>query len=250
MPRLEIAFAALAATFCAQSAQACIAIAPRELADVVYADVVVVGTIADYEIVRDMEFREQMLQSPGLTDDQRKIYADPEQGLMSDYARFDIEVSEWLKGEGSDRIAATWDNSTFGEPDMLNGVYLLALRDPASPVPPLRGPSANIGPAVEPDRLTLLQAPCAPPFLFPIEEAPLEETRAILRGQGGGPASPGYGQQDSSMEEPNLVLATKTGPATDSAMPSVAPRIAILALLVGLASLFVFAMVRRGRRDV
>ena len=60
--------------------------------DVNYADVVVLGRIDNYRIVRDEAFRERMLTSRHLTADMRKMYSDSKQGLMSDYARFDIKV--------------------------------------------------------------------------------------------------------------------------------------------------------------
>ena len=57
--------------------------------DVSYADVVVIGRISNYRIVRDEAFRRRMLASPGLSADMRRMYEDPRQSLMTDYARFD-----------------------------------------------------------------------------------------------------------------------------------------------------------------
>lgn len=75
--------------------------------DVNYADVVVVGRIANYRIVRDEAFRRRMLASPRLSADMRRIYEDPRQSLMSDYARFDIFVDEVLVGRTPRRLSVT-----------------------------------------------------------------------------------------------------------------------------------------------
>lgn len=150
---------------------------PQKLADVRYADVVVVGRIANYRIIRDEEFRRRMLKAPSLPADLRKMYQDPKQSLMTDYARFDIDVEEVLAGRAPTRLSVTWDNSTFGEPDRMKpGRYLIALRWPNSASPPLRGPSATIMPSPDLKTLTLLQAPCSSPFIY---EAGSEEARVI-----------------------------------------------------------------------
>jgi len=150
---------------------------PQKLEDVRYADVVVIGRIANYRIVRDEAFRKWILKSPNLSADQRKMYQDPKMSLLPDYARFDIDVEEVLAGRAPARLAATWDNSTFGEPDRMKpGRYLIALRRPSSASPPLRGPSATVMPSPDPKILTLLQAPCSSAFLY---EAGSEEARAI-----------------------------------------------------------------------
>ncbi|MFB0611943.1 hypothetical protein [Aurantiacibacter poecillastricola] len=175
--------ATLALLLTATTAQACMMASERELSDIALADAVVIARLTDYEIVRDEAFRRAQLANPNLSDDLREIYSDPGQGLLSDYARFTLEVQDVLKGEPPARFAVTWDNSTFAEPEtMAPGLYLVAVRDPAAPLPPLRGPSATILPNPEPATMTLLQAPCAPPFLFPLESAPLDEVRALLRG--------------------------------------------------------------------
>ena len=164
---LAAAAAALAAVTVASPARACRMNAPLNIEDVRFADVVVVGRIANYRIVRDHEFRRKMLASPHMRPDMRKHYG-PRTSLLPDYARFEILVDELLLGTAPRRMTVTWDNSTFGEPEtMAAGPFLIALRRPTSRIPPLRGPSATVLPNREPALPTLLQAPCSIPFLFP-----------------------------------------------------------------------------------
>lgn len=165
------------ATTSSGSAQACRMSVPPTFEDIGYADVVVIGRIANYRIVRDEAFRKKMLAVPGLSPEMRKIYEDPKQRLLSDYARFDIQVDEVLVGQVQGDLSVTWDNSTFGEPDQLApGRYLIAMRRASSAVPPLRGPSATVIPDPDPRALTLLQAPCSAAFIY---EAESEEARTI-----------------------------------------------------------------------
>lgn len=160
--------ALIMAGLASDQARACMANAPLDLADISYADVIVVGRIADYHIVPDEAFRRQMGRSdagPGM--------------LMSDYARFTIQVDEVLRGQAPATLSVTWDNSTFSEPaSMSAGPFVIALRRPNSGMPPLRGPSATVGPGPDPSALTVLQAPCSAPFIF---ETRSEEARSIRR---------------------------------------------------------------------
>lgn len=150
MSRLVAAAIAAIAT-CASPAQACMGGAALDPRDVAYADLVVIGRISGYRIVA----------SDG---DRRGI---PAGSWMPDYARFEVIVDEVLKGEAPGRIIATWDNSTFEEPKtMPPGRYLIALRRAGSAIPPLRGPSATVLPSPEPAAMAVLQAPCAPAFIF------------------------------------------------------------------------------------
>jgi len=138
-----VAVAALAG----QRAEACMTSAPLVLEDVQYADTVVVGRITDYRVIPD----------------------ERRPGGIGDYARFDIEVDTVLKGEPPRTISATWDNSTFGEPDEIApGRYLIALRHAGSRVlPPLRGASATILSNPDDGVPSVLQAPCSDAFIFP-----------------------------------------------------------------------------------
>mgnify|MGYP000942973946 CR=1 FL=1 len=153
------------------------------LDDVSHADAVLVGRISNYRIIRDEAFRQRMLSSPNLSPALREIY---EGGgpLLPDYARFDIEVAEVLVGTVPSHLSVTWDNSTFAEPEhMTAGPFLIALRDPSSAAPPLRGASATILVNAEPALPTLFQASCADPFLFGADSDEAAEIRRILGGQ-------------------------------------------------------------------
>lgn len=176
-----IATAAAAITM-SGTAQACPMFVPAKLEDVSYADVVVVGRVNNYRIIRDEAFRQRKLGLPNLSAHMRKMYQDPEQGLMSDYARFDIEVDEIIVGQVPEKLSVTWNNSTFGEPDRIApGSYLIALRGSDSPIPPLRGPSATILPSPDTKAFTLLQAPCSSAFMYEADSEQARAIRAILR---------------------------------------------------------------------
>jgi hypothetical protein len=163
-----------------EPAFACIVHSPIKLEDVRYADLVVVGRIHNYQVVRDEAFRQRMLGDPNLPASLRKIY-EGSNSLLSDYARFDIVVDDVLRGSASDRISVTWDNSTFGEPETLPaGPFLVALRMSSSASPPLRGPSATILPTPDSSLHTLLQAPCSSPFLFEIGSDAANDVRRVL----------------------------------------------------------------------
>lgn len=156
--------------------EACIVSVPLHIEDVRHADVVVVGRITDYRLVLDPVVRARRKADVARNPEVWKRFGDQTR-FLPDHARFRIEVEEVLYGEAPDMLVATWDNSTFAEPDSLApGPYVIALRNPQSGTPPLRGPSAVVGPAPEPGTLTLLQAPCARPFLF---EADSEKARLL-----------------------------------------------------------------------
>jgi hypothetical protein len=139
--RVTIAALFVAIALAGTPAHACMTMVPIELADIEYADVVVVGRIDHYARVGN-------------------------EGLISSYAKFDVLVDEVLLGNAPRELSVTWDNSTFGEPEtMQSGPFLIALRDPGSRMPPLRS-SGSIFPYPKPDLLTLLQAPCSSPFMF------------------------------------------------------------------------------------
>ena len=162
-------------------AQACMVPASLNTEDIKYADVVVVGHVENYEIVRDLAFRESMLSNPNLPQSLREFYSDESRTLLGDYARFEVLVGRVLVGDVPDRFSATWDNSTFGEPESLpSGPFLLGFRSAGSPMPPLRGPSATILPNPEPQNLSILQAPCAPAFIFGSSSKAAREVEAIL----------------------------------------------------------------------
>ncbi len=165
-----------------KSAHACMTFAPMNLSDVFLADAVVIGKITKYKIVKNIKIREQ-LNSFSKNNSAPKILRN-KSSYLSDYARFEIIIDEVLHGESSKKMIVTWNNSTFGEPEELpSGKYLIALRFTKSPRPPLRGPSATIFPNPEPELMTVLQAPCASPFIFKKSSEWTHKIRLILNGE-------------------------------------------------------------------
>jgi len=168
-----------------KSAYACMTLAQLVLSDVKFADVVVVGQIRNYKIIEDPNIREL----------QKKRCADntsPEdhfcktRSFLSDYAQFQIEVDIVLKGQPKETVTVTWDNSTFGEPQSLGDDterFLIALRAASSKMPPLRGPSAFIAANPDPEMMTVLQAPCASPFIFKFPGKAASQVKDILNGK-------------------------------------------------------------------
>ena len=168
---------------------ACATYAEMDYRDILRADLVVVGDVRKYEIV-----------DPD---------PDPNRGDLLNYARFVVVAREVLVGPHSesvaprsrtrqrerttlykgslrpDRITVTWDNSTFGEPEELNSdhgrrSFLIALRDPASPLLPLRSGSGFIAPTPEPEHYTVLQAPCSGAFIFEMDSLIAIALRQLL----------------------------------------------------------------------
>lgn len=176
---------ALPVMLAAKPASACRTMANLRFDDIKYASVIVIGRITNYEIVLDQAARQrhkEMLARPDWPPEARKLLSE-QQHFLSDYARFDVLVDEVLVGKPQAVLSVTWDNSTFNEPDkMEEGPFLIALREPDAKIPPLRGPSATIMPSLEPQKLTVLQAPCAPPFMFKAATAEAKKVRDMLTG--------------------------------------------------------------------
>ena len=165
---------------------ACRAHAPLKLDDIKYANVVVVGRIVDYEIVLNQVARQERKKEierssfNNYPPEIRKMLSEQKK-FSSDYARFNVLVDEVLVGEAANIITVTWNNSTFGEPDKIEaGKYIIGLRESGSKKPPLRGPSATVLASQEPKLLKLLQAPCAPAFMFDINSAEAGDIRVLL----------------------------------------------------------------------
>jgi hypothetical protein len=175
---------AVAVAAAGDPAYACVVVASLDPADVKLADVVVIARIANYSIVLDEKVRRERKESLARMSPALRESLASQTTFLSDYARFDLLVDKVLVGPAPKTLSVTWDNSTFGEPEaMPPGEYLVALRYPGSRSPPLRGPSATILPNPEPGRLTVLQAPCAPAFIFPSASAQATAVRKLLPGR-------------------------------------------------------------------
>jgi hypothetical protein len=146
-----------------------------KLDDIRYADIVVVGRVSNYRKILDPEARTRWTKMYG-------PWKEPD-SFMSDYAMFDVTVDEVLTGDPPRTFTVEWDNSTFGEPEtMAAGPFLIALRKPASPAPPLNGPSATIMPTPGAAAFSMLQAPCSSPFMFGSDSPEAASIRQRLRG--------------------------------------------------------------------
>ncbi len=148
---LRLAVAAVVTMVASQPALACRVTNELHLPDVKNADVVVVGRISEYEVIRDKGY----------------------------YARLTVRVEEALIGDVKQTFTARWDNSTFALPDeMGQGRFLIALRAPS----PETSANATM-PKIfhhNPDLMTVLQSPCSPAFIFEIASDEARITRDIL----------------------------------------------------------------------
>ncbi|WJR66920.1 hypothetical protein QTA58_22470 [Neorhizobium sp. CSC1952] len=162
-------------------ASACVTRARLDLADVKFADVVVIGRISDYEHVLDPDARKRREDMMGTAPEPLRAILGKQSRFLSDYVRFQVNVDEVLAGDAPNVFPVTWDNSTFGEPEIIEpGSYLIAVRKSGAQRPPLRGASATIVPTPEPDKMTVLQAPCAAAFFFDAESEEAQGIRRIL----------------------------------------------------------------------
>lgn len=169
----------------AQPALSCMVTVNPTIDDVKFSDLVVVGRIANYHIVLDAKAREErkamIANLPEYTSDEWRAMLSSQASFIGDYARFDILVDEVLHGSAADKITAVWDNSTFGEPGVLDDApFLIALLAPGSDQPPLSGPSATISPRPDSTSMQVLQAPCSDAFVFPESSPEVSKIRAIL----------------------------------------------------------------------
>jgi hypothetical protein len=71
--------------------------------------------------------------------------------FLSDYARFDVQVDELLRGTAARTLSVRWDNSTFSKPNsMASGPFVIALRYATSPLPRPHGSRTANLPIPEP----------------------------------------------------------------------------------------------------
>lgn len=163
----------------ASSTLACAKRAPLRLEDVRFADHVVLARITGYEMVRDEEAhrRAQDLMAKLAPGRPRPAKV----RLMSDHARITLAVDEVLLGEAVESLTVSWVTPPYDEDFPLPpGAFVIALRNPASSIPPLRGASATILPPPEPGLLQVLQAPCAPAFFFAETDKRASQLRDIV----------------------------------------------------------------------
>lgn len=139
------------------TSHACRTNAEFKIEDVALADAVFVGELVKYEVVKPKEHFD-----------------------LSAYAVLTFVVEEPIEGgQSGKRIEVYWHNSTFGMPPSLKlDHYLVAVTTDKQP--PLRGPSAAIFASQRPDLPSVLQAPCATPFLLEPTKQNLEQVKSVL----------------------------------------------------------------------
>lgn len=179
---LAMAILAILMATSPESASACAARAPLDLSDIRSADVVVIGRISNYEHVLDPVIRKQHKADLEKLPDDAKRELERIDGFITDYVRFRVSIDKVLFGSPPKEFVMTWDNSTFGEPETMEpGSYLIAAWMASSNRLPLRGASATVFPNREPDKMTLLQAPCSEGFLFPVGSKNADAVLQILK---------------------------------------------------------------------
>jgi hypothetical protein len=169
----------LGAMLAAGPTSACIDIAPIDLHDVSYADVVVVGRVTKYTLVLDSEARKRHQEFLAHSSGKVRELLGKANSFMTDYARLQIAVEEVLRGTAPHTVTVTWDNTAFSE-TMPPTSYLIALRSSGSPLPPLRGATATILPDPDPASLSVLRAPCSAAFFFESTSTDADIVRQIL----------------------------------------------------------------------
>lgn len=145
------------------AAQACGLRYGLDLADVIYADVVVIGRASYYRI--------EELALPGTRD-------------THTFARFDIQVDRVLKGEAPAIIpTALGRDPAHSIPEKMTAeLQLFALHNQALGSP--RPPHSDLGtlrPLVElVEQFNIMDAPCAPPFILDALGAEASEVTGVL----------------------------------------------------------------------
>ena len=162
-----------------KAASACTVQGRLDLNDIELADVVVTGSIKNYQALVDTKARKRrdlmLADYPSL---RKRI--EVHEALMvnlGDYARFDIEVDEVLLGSVEPGLVpAVWINATYPVPEKYpSGPFLIALRA----MPPRKGEIAETLRAKS-DSWHVLQPGCASPFIFGITGRKSAEVRNCL----------------------------------------------------------------------
>lgn len=140
---------ALALMLASEPALACRFQREPNLNEVKQADLVVIGKITEYQVIRH-------------------------EGVGS-YSRFVIQVEQVIVGKASDRLPVTWENSTFGQPEKIaEGQYLIALHAGST------GNYITGSPHREPNVMSVLQEPCSRALMFEVSSNEARITRDIL----------------------------------------------------------------------
>lgn len=136
------------------------------------ADAVVLGSITDYEVVRDEARRRERLRAPNLTTEDRERIE--RQYQSSGYGRFQINVDQVLSGDAPRRFSATARDQSLWIPEWPGGgQYLIALDMTYSP--------DEISDYVkEPGLPSVVGGPCQIELLLPADSERAREVRAVV----------------------------------------------------------------------
>ena len=159
-----LAFAALAF----EPAYACRYHKPVDMEHLRYADLIVVGRISGFRIVR-----------PELEPDLETAYP------SAAFAQFEINAEEVLRGTVPERLIVNSYAHAFMEADQLRAEpYLFALRQPSSEFPPpiIAGEEALFFSNAVADQHAVLGAICSFPFMFESESSDADMVRRFLAG--------------------------------------------------------------------
>ncbi len=142
--------------------------------DVKYADIVVLGTVQNFNSVLDLDARRRRAEFKEAVRG-TKLYdiLNKSSGVSTDYALFDVHVDDVLKGSAGEVISITAQPFPKISP---SGQYLIAIRHIRSELPPLRTAAATVF-TPEGSEYTVLSAPCAPHFFL---DPKSEEAKLVM----------------------------------------------------------------------
>lgn len=148
-------------------------------------DLVVVGTVENYEIVLDQEARgagwkaiEKL--TPETSPGKRRLI-ERHVWNFADYARFDIVVEEVLAGDAPERVKVYWPGTMFGETgEKLAGPRIFALLAPNTVQSGDRLHVFSDPSPREPNARLILSRDCGPFFTDPVGSDSADEIRAAL----------------------------------------------------------------------
>lgn len=169
--------AVLSLFFATGSALACQLPQPLDLHLVDRATIVVIGRISNFQMVRNVAYRQAMLADPHLPKKFRKEYLG-KNNTSGDYARITIRVDQVLKGKAPITLSARWETPKFGAPETLAKGPLLIALSMTYPWPRPTNWRSNKRWGLS---LAVLDVPCAGIFMFKARSPEADAVRAILK---------------------------------------------------------------------
>lgn len=179
-------FACSILPFTSSAALACQFSSPLRAEQISSADVVVIGKVTNYHIVRDEDSRARRREDCRKAKSfSSKRWAEEgwkalcaQKDFISDYAQFTIIISDVLKGRAPRSITATWDASTFSEPNTFpSDLRLIGLRKPD-----VAGGRLASNPMYKQRSrfYFVMQVPCSGAFIIPANSDFAQEVKSFL----------------------------------------------------------------------